>query len=127
MSILTPRKPIADQHANTAFDHADKAISSLTVAHASAVHEMLDIESQIKTLEDRRAELSVRRDNISRVIDSLDQSLFMPMFQCESDSGAKTPFDFVATQGEEVPEASVSGLNVQLQAADTITVTTERS
>ena len=124
MSILTPRKPIADQHANTAFDHADKAISSLTIAHASAVHEMLEIEDQIKTLEDRRAELTVRRDNIGRVIESLDRSLFFPMFHGESDSGSKTPFDFVTP---ETPEVPISGLDVQLHAAETISVTTERS
>ena len=124
MSILSSSKQKADQHAITAFDHADKAISSLTIAHASAVHEMQDIEGQIKALEDRRAELSVRRDNISRVIDSLDQSLFMLMFQGETDSVGKTPFDFAPP---ETPEVSISGLDVQLHAADTINVTTERS
>ena len=124
MSILSPAKPKADQHANVAFEHADKAISSLTVAHASAVDEMYAIEDQIKTLEDRRAELVLRRDNISRVIESLDRSLFMPMFHGETDSGGKTPFDFAPP---ETPEVPISGFDVQLHTADTISVTTERS
>jgi len=95
MATLFSKSPVADQHAKTAFDHADKAIASLTNAHTSAVEEMATIESQIAALEDRRAELTVRRDNIGRVIESLDNSLFFQMIQGEVYSTTKTPFDFV--------------------------------